>query len=284
MARSGLAVPGARAARPHRRDPGARVPRRRRARRALRARRPRARARAGRALPRRAAGRGARDRSAPRRADPAAFLPVAYRDLDELDGFLEHLAREVHDPGYSRAARRLLGDAALRAEWRRAPCTRGGHHAYLGGLLEHTVAVGDARARGVPAAPAAELRPADLPPRSCTTSARRASSPTAPRSGSPTRAGCSATSCSASSCSRRAWAALDAERRLALAALRAQPPRRRRGARAALRLARGARAVPAQRARRERQGRARARPHRFVTHRRAVRATLPGQSETRRQG
>jgi len=26
-------------------------------------------------------------------ADPAAFLPVAYRDLDELDGFLEHLAR-----------------------------------------------------------------------------------------------------------------------------------------------------------------------------------------------
>ena len=37
---------------------------------------------------------------------------------------------------------RLLGDDALRAEWRRAPCTRGGHHAYLGGLLEHTVAVG----------------------------------------------------------------------------------------------------------------------------------------------
>ena len=31
-------------------------------------------------------------------ADPAAFLPVAYRNVDELDGFLEHLAREVHDP------------------------------------------------------------------------------------------------------------------------------------------------------------------------------------------
>jgi 3'-5' exoribonuclease len=75
-------------------------------------------------------------------ADPAAFLPVAYRDLDELDGFLEHLAREVHDPGYLGLLERLLGDDALRAEWRRAPCTRGGHHAYLGGLLEHTVAVG----------------------------------------------------------------------------------------------------------------------------------------------
>jgi 3'-5' exoribonuclease len=75
-------------------------------------------------------------------ADPAAFLPVAYRDVDELDGFLEHLAREVHDPGYRGLLERLLSDAPLRAGWRRAPCTRAGHHAYLGGLLEHTVAVG----------------------------------------------------------------------------------------------------------------------------------------------
>jgi 3'-5' exoribonuclease len=73
--------------------------------------------------------------------DPAAFLPVAYRDLDELDGFLEHLAREVHDREYLALLEGMLGDAALRAAWRRAPCTRGGHHAYLGGLLEHTVAV-----------------------------------------------------------------------------------------------------------------------------------------------
>ena len=74
-------------------------------------------------------------------ADPAAFLPVAYRDLDELDGFLEHLAREVHDAGLGALLRSLLDDAALRAQWRRAPCSRNGHHAYLGGLLEHTVAV-----------------------------------------------------------------------------------------------------------------------------------------------
>jgi 3'-5' exoribonuclease len=74
-------------------------------------------------------------------ADPAAFLPVAYRDVDELEGFLEHLAREVHDREYAGLLERVLGDAALRAELRRAPCTRAGHHAYLGGLLEHTVAV-----------------------------------------------------------------------------------------------------------------------------------------------
>src|SRR4051794_16147754 len=81
-------------------------------------------------------------RAAPSEADPAAFLPVAYRDFDELDGFLEHLAGEVHERGYAALLAVLLGDAALRAAWRRAPCSRGGHHAYLGGLLEHTVAVG----------------------------------------------------------------------------------------------------------------------------------------------
>jgi 3'-5' exoribonuclease len=75
-------------------------------------------------------------------ADPAAFLPVAYRNVEELDGFLEHLAREVHEPGYRALLEGVLDDAELRAAWRRAPCTRGGHHAYLGGLLEHTVAVG----------------------------------------------------------------------------------------------------------------------------------------------
>jgi 3'-5' exoribonuclease len=74
-------------------------------------------------------------------ADPAAFLPTAYRDLDELDGFLEHLAREVYDADLRALLDSFLGDEAFRAELRRAPCTRAGHHAYLGGLLEHTVAV-----------------------------------------------------------------------------------------------------------------------------------------------
>jgi 3'-5' exoribonuclease len=98
-------------------------------------------------------------------ADPARFLPTAYRDRDELEGFLEHLAREVYDPALKALLERLLGDQALREQIRLAPCSlpalpapvgvggsltgasaRGGrsqssHHAYLGGLLEHTVAV-----------------------------------------------------------------------------------------------------------------------------------------------
>jgi 3'-5' exoribonuclease len=73
--------------------------------------------------------------------DPAAFLPMAYRDLAELDGFLEHLAGEVYDTDLKRLLAAFLDDPDLREALRRAPCTRGGHHAYLGGLIEHTVAV-----------------------------------------------------------------------------------------------------------------------------------------------
>jgi 3'-5' exoribonuclease len=79
-------------------------------------------------------------------ADPARFLPSAYRDLDELEGFLEHLAREVYDPALKLLLGGVLGDMRLRKDLRRAPCSvpsprAGAHHAYLGGLLEHTVGV-----------------------------------------------------------------------------------------------------------------------------------------------
>jgi 3'-5' exoribonuclease len=92
-------------------------------------------------------------------ADPARFLPTAYRDREELEGFLEHLAREVYDPALKALLERLLSDESLREQIRTAPCSLPGqiasgqagaarvgrspsaHHAYLGGLLEHTVAV-----------------------------------------------------------------------------------------------------------------------------------------------
>ena len=74
--------------------------------------------------------------------DPGEFLPAAYRDGDELAGFLEHLAREVHDPALREVVTGVLFSEPVATEFKRAPCTRGGHHAYMGGLVEHTVAVG----------------------------------------------------------------------------------------------------------------------------------------------
>jgi 3'-5' exoribonuclease len=97
------------------------------------------------------------------REEAARFLPVSRRDLDELEGFFEHLAREVYDRPLRGLLDAILADRELRAELRRAPCSlpsgsggggsgggsgsagfaprSGSHHAFLGGLLEHTVAV-----------------------------------------------------------------------------------------------------------------------------------------------
>jgi 3'-5' exoribonuclease len=77
----------------------------------------------------------------PAELDPADFLPAAYRDAEELEGFLEHLTREVHDPALRQVVERTLFTDPVGPEFRRAPCTRAGHHAYVGGLVEHTVAV-----------------------------------------------------------------------------------------------------------------------------------------------
>ena len=74
--------------------------------------------------------------------DPGEFLPAAYRSVEELEGFLEHLVREVHDPELRATVEGLVLTGPVAAEFRRSPCTRAGHHAYLGGLLEHTVSVG----------------------------------------------------------------------------------------------------------------------------------------------
>jgi 3'-5' exoribonuclease len=74
--------------------------------------------------------------------DPADFLPSAYRNPEELIGFFEHLVREVHDPDLRQVVEWVLLQEPVAEQFRQAPCTRAGHHAYLGGLIEHTVAVG----------------------------------------------------------------------------------------------------------------------------------------------
>ena len=72
---------------------------------------------------------------------PEEFLPVAYRSAEDMNGFLEHLAREIADAPLLAVVDRVIFSGPLAEDVRRAPCTRAGHHAYLGGLLEHTVSV-----------------------------------------------------------------------------------------------------------------------------------------------
>ncbi len=69
------------------------------------------------------------------------LLPRSHREPDELMGFAVVLADEIADPALRAVATAVLDDPSLRQGWLTAPCTRSGHHAYQGGLLEHTVGV-----------------------------------------------------------------------------------------------------------------------------------------------
>lgn len=77
----------------------------------------------------------------PADVDPGSLVPASRRDPEELDGFLEFLAGELSHPGLRDLAGRFLADQDFRARLRALPATPEGHHAWSGGLLEHTVAV-----------------------------------------------------------------------------------------------------------------------------------------------
>ena len=69
------------------------------------------------------------------------LLPKSHRDPEEMFGFVLGLADEVIDPGLRDVLQAFADDAELAQMWRTVPCTRNGHHAYLGGLIEHSVGV-----------------------------------------------------------------------------------------------------------------------------------------------
>ena len=73
-------------------------------------------------------------------ADPAELAPALRRDAAELEGFFEFLAGEISHAGLRALVDRFVADTQLRASLRGLPASES-HHAYAGGLLEHTVGV-----------------------------------------------------------------------------------------------------------------------------------------------
>lgn len=69
------------------------------------------------------------------------FVPSSYRDIEELRGFLDYFVTEIHDPDYSGLLQSFFGDMEFMGRFSQAPGDARSHHAYLGGLLEHTVSV-----------------------------------------------------------------------------------------------------------------------------------------------
>jgi 3'-5' exoribonuclease len=76
-------------------------------------------------------------------AQPQDFLPSTYRDVDELKGFLRFHIGSVYDHDYSALLELIFGDEAFLQVFSTAPAAKLYHHAYLGGLVEHTVAVAE---------------------------------------------------------------------------------------------------------------------------------------------
>jgi len=76
-------------------------------------------------------------------AQPRDFLPSTYRDIEELKGFLQFHIGSVYDRDYSALLQIIFGDADFFDVFTTAPAAKLYHHAYLGGLVEHTVAVAE---------------------------------------------------------------------------------------------------------------------------------------------
>lgn len=69
------------------------------------------------------------------------FLPQGPMPVAELVDRLRMLAGGVRDRALKRLLRAVFGDEVFLARFSACPASQGYHHAYVGGLIEHTVAV-----------------------------------------------------------------------------------------------------------------------------------------------
>ncbi|GLI40002.1 HD domain-containing protein [Geobacter hydrogenophilus] len=75
------------------------------------------------------------------RVQLADFLPESDRPVAEMEQELAVLLASFTDPHLKALMDAFFGDAELMALYRIAPAAKGMHHVYLGGLLEHSLAV-----------------------------------------------------------------------------------------------------------------------------------------------
>jgi len=74
--------------------------------------------------------------------DLSAFFPVSARPVPEMLAELDGIIASVCDPWISQLLKALyVEDGDLRAAFALAPAAKSMHHAFLGGLLEHTLSI-----------------------------------------------------------------------------------------------------------------------------------------------
>jgi len=69
------------------------------------------------------------------------FLPVTQRDQQQMRRELDQLLESLTDPQIEALLRAFFDDPEFYARYSKAPAAKGMHHVYLGGLLEHSLAV-----------------------------------------------------------------------------------------------------------------------------------------------
>ncbi len=73
--------------------------------------------------------------------DLADFIPSTERDIEEMWGSVLAILRTIKNPHLLALIKEFVGDADIVAKFKRAPAAVQYHHAYIGGLLEHTLNV-----------------------------------------------------------------------------------------------------------------------------------------------
>ncbi len=69
------------------------------------------------------------------------FLPSSPRDIEEMMDELKGIVAGMENQYLKRLLNLFIEDKEISNLWRQAPAAKGMHHAYLGGLLEHTVSI-----------------------------------------------------------------------------------------------------------------------------------------------
>jgi 3'-5' exoribonuclease len=69
--------------------------------------------------------------------DPACFLPVSDRDIDQIYVVLLNLIEEMENSHLRDLLNAIFGDEEFKKDFQRAPAAKGWHHSYIGGLAEH---------------------------------------------------------------------------------------------------------------------------------------------------
>lgn len=75
----------------------------------------------------------------PDAVDLADFLPATKYDVEKMWERLKEILRTVKNPDLLVLLSKFIHDPAFSAAFRKAPAARTNHHAFLGGLLEHTL-------------------------------------------------------------------------------------------------------------------------------------------------